>query len=75
MVKTLLQYETTHKTRIHKGLAYNNLGVTLYKLGRLEEAKEAFKKAYEEDVKSYGEAAKDSLAKKALDSMSTEKKA
>jgi len=54
MIDTITKYEKSKGKRIHKGLAFHNLGVALLYQNRREEAKEMFKQAYEEDKLSYG---------------------
>ena len=70
MLKSLRRYETTHDTKIHKGLAYHNLGIVLYRQGKTKEAKEMLLKAFEEDTRTYGpENAAKGEAKRALDEL------
>jgi tetratricopeptide (TPR) repeat protein len=70
MLETLEKYEVAHNEKIHKGLAFHNLGVILYNQGKMKEAKEMFLKAYEEDVRTFGqENASKGQAKRALDEL------
>jgi tetratricopeptide (TPR) repeat protein len=54
MIDTITKYEETKGKRIHKGLAFHNLGVALLYQNRIKEAKKMFEQAYEEDKLSYG---------------------
>jgi tetratricopeptide (TPR) repeat protein len=54
MIQTINNYEKTTGKRLHKGLAFHNLGVVLLYQNRTEEAKEMFEHAYEEDKITYG---------------------
>ena len=68
MVETIQKYEKKNNVQLHKGLAFNNLGFALNNLGKKEEAKQSFLKAFEEDKRTYGsEAAKSLIAKKTLE--------
>ena len=70
MLKTLEKYEVAHDTKIHKGLAFHNLGIILYRQGKIKEAKELLLKAFEEDIRTYGpENASKGQAKRALDEL------
>jgi len=71
MLKTLQKYEASHNgMKIHKGLAFHNLGIVLYRGGKMKEAKEMLLKALEEDKRTYGpEGASKGQAKKALDEL------
>jgi len=70
MLKTLEKYEVSHAVKVHKGLAFHNLGIILYRQGQKNEAKEMFLKAFEEDIRTYGpENASKYPAKKALDEL------
>jgi len=75
MLQTIIDYEEANKIRIHKGLALHNLGVALYKQGRVRDAVQKFSDAFEEDRKTFGEIeAQRGLAKKALDELSGTKR-
>jgi tetratricopeptide (TPR) repeat protein len=54
MIDTINKYEKIKGKRIHKGLAFHNLGVVLLHQNRREEAKKMFEQAYEEDKITYG---------------------
>lgn len=71
MLKTLEKYEASHDgMKIHKGLAFHNFGIVLYRRGKMKEAKEMLLKALEEDKRTYGpERAAKGQAKKALDEL------
>jgi tetratricopeptide (TPR) repeat protein len=72
MLRTIEQYDQQHPEDkpVHKGLALHNLGIALYNLGQLDEAKRALERAYEEDQRTFGlENAKKGLAKKALETL------
>jgi tetratricopeptide (TPR) repeat protein len=54
MIDTITKYEKMKGRRLHKGLAFHNLGVALLYQNRRDEAKKMFERAYEEDRLSYG---------------------
>jgi len=65
------KYEVSHPDKkIHKGMAFHNLGTVLYRQGKRKEAKEMFLKAFEEDKRTYGlENASKGQTKRALDEL------
>jgi tetratricopeptide (TPR) repeat protein len=68
MLETIDRQEKRIKTPLHRGLAFQNLGLALYSQGKIDEARESIQKALEWDKITYGEEkAKDSLARKTLD--------
>jgi hypothetical protein len=71
MLSSLEKYEVTHPDKkIHKGMAFHNLGTILYRQGKRKEAKEMFLKAFEEDKRTHGlENASKGQAKRALDEL------
>lgn len=70
MLKTLEKYEVAHAVKIHKGLAFHNLGIILYHQRRRIEAKDMLLNAFEEDKRTYGpEKASKGQAKKTLDEL------
>jgi hypothetical protein len=74
MLKTLEKYEAEHNQKVHKGLAFHNLGIILYRQEKLKDAKDMLLKAFEEDKLTYGsESASKGQAKKALDELQFEK--
>lgn len=71
MLSSLEKYEVSHPDKkIHKGMAFHNLGIILYRQGKRKEAKEMLLKAFEEDKRTYGlENALKGQAKRALDEL------
>ena len=63
-LRAILKIEKTEERRFHKGLHYYQIGLCYMHRKKDEFALDFFKKAYEEDLKSYGKEAKTFLAHK-----------
>lgn len=67
MLKTIEEYETKHKTKLHKGLALYNLGISQLNQKNYDEGIPNVLSAYQEDKRTYGIRKAETLFAKRLD--------
>jgi hypothetical protein len=67
MLKTIEEYETKHKTQLHRGLALYNLGISQLNQKNYDEGIPNVLSAYQEDKRTYGIRKAENLFAKRLD--------